>query len=60
MIEVKHLEVLLMDNGEIICLGKTIGWKKDLGKYLHDPEQPDIEEDTQKGDCECGACENHL
>ena len=29
-----NLEVIVMLNGEIICLGKTIGWVKDLGKYL--------------------------
>ena len=36
--EIKHLEVLLMPNGEIICAGKTIGWEDSLGKYLHEPE----------------------
>lgn len=29
-----NLEVVLMPNGEIICLGKTIGRFKNLGKYL--------------------------
>ena len=29
-----NLEVVVMPNGEIICLGKTIGWVKELGKYL--------------------------
>lgn len=29
-----NLEVLVMPNGEVICLGKTIGWIKELGKYL--------------------------
>ena len=28
------LEVLVMPNGEIICLGKTIGWFNTLKKYL--------------------------
>ena len=32
------LEVVVMPNGEVICLGKTIGktigWFKDLKKYL--------------------------
>ena len=28
------LEVVVMPNGEIICLGKTVGWFKDLAKYL--------------------------
>ena len=32
--EIKYLQVLVMDNGEILCNGKTIGWEKDLGKYL--------------------------
>ena len=28
------LEVLVMPNGEVICLGKTIGWVTELAKYL--------------------------
>lgn len=32
--EVKYLQCLVMDNGEILCSGQTIGWVKDLGKYL--------------------------
>lgn len=28
------LEVVLMPQGEIICLGKTVGWFKDLKQYL--------------------------
>ena len=28
------LEVVVMPQGEVICLGKTVGWVKDLGKYL--------------------------
>lgn len=37
--EIKYLQVLVMDNGEIICLGKTIGWEDKLGKYLFNKEQ---------------------
>lgn len=33
-IVVAKLEVLVMPNGEVICLGKTIGWLSELGKYL--------------------------
>lgn len=29
-----NLEVLLMDNGEVICLGKVLGWKDDFKNYL--------------------------
>lgn len=29
------LEVVVMPNGEVICLGKTVGWVKTLGKHLH-------------------------
>lgn len=29
-----NLEVLVMPQGEILCRGKTVGWLKDLGKYL--------------------------
>lgn len=28
------LEVVLMPNGEVICLGNTVGYFKDLKKYL--------------------------
>lgn len=33
-ITVCNLEVVVMPNGEVICLGKTIGWIEKLGKYL--------------------------
>jgi len=33
-ITICNLECLIMPNGEIICLGKTIGWFKDFSKYL--------------------------
>jgi len=33
-ITVCRLQVVVMPNGEIICDGKTIGWVKDIGKYL--------------------------
>lgn len=33
-ITVCALEVIVMPNGEVICLGKTIGWVKTLGPYL--------------------------
>jgi len=29
-----NLEVLVMPNGEVICLGKTIGWFEGLKKFL--------------------------
>lgn len=29
-----NLEVLLMPNGEVICKGKSIGWFKELKKFL--------------------------
>lgn len=29
-----YLEVVIMPSGEIISLGKTIGWFKDYQKYL--------------------------
>lgn len=32
--EIKHLEVLVMPNGELICLGKTVGWVREFEKYL--------------------------
>jgi len=36
-----NLEVLVMPNGEVLCLGKTIGWFKDLHKYLTKKEKTD-------------------
>lgn len=35
-ISIAKLEVVVMPNGEIICLGKTVGFVKELGKYLTD------------------------
>jgi hypothetical protein len=29
-----YLQSVLMPNGEVICNGKTVGWYKDLSKYL--------------------------
>lgn len=29
-----NLEVLVMPNGEVLCLGKSIGFVEELGKYL--------------------------
>ena len=28
------LEVLVMPNGEVLCLGKTVGWLKKLGRLI--------------------------
>lgn len=33
------LEVLIMPNGEIICRGVTVGWYKDLKKFLSEPKK---------------------
>lgn len=33
-ITVCKLEVIVMPQGEVICLGKTVGWFKELGPYL--------------------------
>ena len=33
-ITVCKLEVVLMPQGEVVCLGKTVGWFKDFKKYL--------------------------
>lgn len=32
--KIMHLEVLVMDNGEILCMGETIGWIDKFQKYL--------------------------
>lgn len=31
------LEVVVVPNGEIICLGKTVGWLKKLGRFITVP-----------------------
>lgn len=33
--KIKYLEVLEMDNEEIICLGKSLGFKKQLKPFLY-------------------------
>lgn len=35
-IMVAYLETVVMPTGEIICAGNTVGYTKDLGKYLTD------------------------
>lgn len=40
-----NLQVIVMPQGEILCLGKTVGWIKEFGKYL-----TPISEIKQKGD----------
>jgi hypothetical protein len=40
----RHLEVVVMPNGEIICMGKTVGWVSEMGKYLSEPEKNGGEE----------------
>lgn len=42
---IMHLEVLLMPNGEILCLGKTIGWLGDFKKVLKDPIAEQLDQD---------------
>jgi hypothetical protein len=34
-ITLAHLEVVIMPNSEVLCLGKTVGWFKDLARFLH-------------------------
>ena len=38
-ITICKLECVLMPQGEVICLGKTIGWFKDLKPYLEKVEE---------------------
>jgi hypothetical protein len=37
--EIKYLQVLVMPNDEILCEGKTVGYAKNLGKYLVDADK---------------------
>lgn len=43
-ITVCWLEVVVMPNGEVICLGKTVGWVKTLGPYLKPQARKNEEE----------------
>ena len=38
--KLKYLEVVLMDNGELICKGKTVGWENEIGEFLKDSPAP--------------------
>ena len=38
-ITICNLECVLMPNGEVILLGKKIGWFKDLKDYLQERKQ---------------------
>ena len=38
------LEVVVMPNGEVICLGQTIGWFDGLWEYLTPVEKPNEHE----------------
>lgn len=35
MIQLVYVQAILMDNGEVITVGKRIGYEKDLGKYIY-------------------------
>ena len=42
-ITVCNLNVLLMPQGEILCMGKTIGWFRDFKEHLSkDKEEEDL------------------
>ena len=38
-----HLECIVMPNGEVICNGRSLGWIKELGKYLTPTPTPERE-----------------
>ncbi len=42
--EVKLMQVLVMDNGEILCLGKTLGWEKEFKSVIRSYEQLGLSE----------------
>lgn len=58
-ITICNLEVLVMPNGEILCLGKTVGWFDKLGKFLSEKphEHNFIECDDLPATCACGKQE---
>lgn len=48
--QIKQLEVLVMDNGEILCKGKTLGFVSEFEPYLNKPQSINIPLTDQ--DCE--------
>ena len=40
-ITVCKLDCILMPQGEVLCLGKTVGWFKDLKPYLEKADAPE-------------------
>lgn len=40
--ELIYLQAVLMDNGEIICKGKTIAWEKDVKEFIVKEKNVDI------------------
>ena len=52
--EIQNLQVLVMDNGEILCEGKTVGYIDKLGKYLvSEKEIKELKEKVWKYDELC-------
>ena len=46
--EIKHLEVLVMDNGEVLCLGKSLGQVREFERALRDlPKEKAQEEKSE-------------
>ena len=45
-IAMARLDVVVMPNGEVICLGKTVGWFEELKGCLS--EHPSAEDDDEK------------
>ncbi|HQR42035.1 MAG TPA: hypothetical protein PLX97_05110 [Gemmatales bacterium] len=41
-ITLAQLEVVVMPNGEVLCLGKTVGWFDELHEYLTDVALPEV------------------
>ena len=51
-ITVCKLECILMPQGEIICMGKTIGWFKDFKERLQPVETKTKSKNAEKGSVE--------
>jgi hypothetical protein len=61
-ITICKLEVCLMPNGEVICMGQTLGWFKDFKKLLEPVEKlkkkcPDISPTCDKPFCKICSIE---
>lgn len=60
--EIVYLEAVLMDNGELISMGISLGWKNNFGKAIHNKaevEDRKMEEAKNCEECSFSPCHVH-